>query len=163
VLKNPVLFGPPNTHMQESILGHEIGPQFDQINHEMAAFIAERYPTKGSIESRFKSWWLGFATFCVQRPLDMIFMDQVTSNHLYPQIGSIPSQAFYGETRKIIMEGQESGLIKATNPSLINQFVRVAITNVVKINVAAGKSLESSQIEWIVDACWDGIRHQDPD
>lgn len=149
--------------MKESILGQDVGPQFDQINQEIAAFIADRYPANESIETRFKSWWTGFASFCVQRPLDMIFMDQVTSNHLYPQIGNIPSQAFYGETRKIIMEGQESGLIKETNPSLINQFVRVAITNVVKINVAAGKTLEPEQISWIVEACWDGIKTQGRD
>lgn len=144
--------------MQESILGQDVGPHFDQINFEIAAFIADRYAQSASVEERFKSWWKSFASFCVQRPLDMIFMDQVTSNHLYPQIGNIPSQQFYSETRRILQNGIELGLVKNAPLSLINQFVRVSITNVIKINVAAGKTLDEDQIDWLINACWDGIK-----
>jgi hypothetical protein len=66
--------------------------------------------------------------------------------------------AFYSETRRILIKAQEEGLVKPQNISLMNQFVRVAITNVVKINIAGGKNLSEEEIRWVVDACWDGIK-----
>ena len=142
----------------ETLSDLEFGSQFDQINQDMASFIASRYKKSADIETRFKIWWLSFATFCVERPFDMIYMDQVSTTHLYPKIGTLPSTAFYAETRAIIKEGQESGKIKLNEISLINQFVRLSLTNVIKTNLSAGKTLNQDQVLWIIDACWDGIR-----
>jgi len=136
----------------------EFSENFDQINYEMEAHVNDRYTQTEGVEIRFKTWWIAFTHFIVARPFDLLYMDQVTSTHLYPKVGSQPSMAFYGETRNILKAGQDEGIIKMENISLINQFVRTSVTNVVKINIAAGKTLTDSQINWLVDACWDGIK-----
>lgn len=136
----------------------EFDQNFDQINYDMRDFVAARYLENASPEIRFKSWWTAFGTFCTLRPLDILYMDQLTSTHLYPKVGAQPSMAFYMEARRILMKGQEEGVVKPQSISLMNQFVRVAVTNVVKINIAGGKTLTEDEIKWVVDACWDGIK-----
>ncbi|HPI10852.1 MAG TPA: hypothetical protein PLK63_07425 [Catalimonadaceae bacterium] len=142
----------------ELAFDHDFGPNFDQINYDMRDFVAGQYQENAPSEIRFKTWWTAFGTFCTQRPLDMLYMDQLTSTHMYPQVGSQPSMSFYMETRRILIKAQEEGLVKQQNISLMNQFVRVAVTNVVKINIAGGKTLTDEEIRWVVDACWDGIK-----
>jgi hypothetical protein len=88
-------------------------------------------------------------------------MDEITNSHLYSKMGQQPSTAYYFETRNILKQGMEEGLIKEADPSWINQFVRSALTNVVKINLANGKKVPESQIDWMVEACWNAIKVQD--
>jgi hypothetical protein len=135
----------------------DFSENFEQINFDRETHINLHYNKTESIEKRFKTWWTCFATFIVDHPFDMLDMDQLTTTHLYKIIGNQPSMAFYSETKNILMMGQEEGLFKLENISLINQFVRVAITNVVKTNIAAGKTPTKAQIDWVVNACWDGV------
>ena len=79
----------------------EFSENFDQINYEMEAHVNDRYTQTEGVEIRFKTWWIAFTHFIVARPFDLLYMDQVTSTHLYPKVGSQPSMAFYGETRNI--------------------------------------------------------------
>ena len=132
-------------------------PHFITINLENAAYIRERYQAEGKPEIRFKSWWLAFANFFMNRPFDLIYMDQISNSELYEIVGQDPSSAFYSETRKILEDGQKEGTIKPLELSLLNQFVRNAILNVMKLNISKGVSLSQAQIENLVTMCWDAV------
>lgn len=134
------------------------GPQFDQINFGTADFIHATYNPDSPIEERFISWWGRFAHYANHHPFDLMYMEQMANSHLYPLFGEQESTRFYGETRRIIKDGQEQGLIKDLEPSFINQFVRNALMNVIKVNIIVGKGLTDEQVETLVRCCWDGIR-----
>jgi hypothetical protein len=130
---------------------------FITINLENAAYIRERYQANGNPEIRFKTWWMAFAGFYNERPFDLIYMDQISNSELYEIVGRDPSSAFYSETRKILEDGQREGVIKPLELSLLNQFVRNAIVNVMKLNVSKGISLSQPQIDNLVSMCWDAV------
>lgn len=135
----------------------EFGPLFDQINFDLAAFIHTVYNPQAALKERFLTWWGAFATFGNDRHLDLIYMEQLTTSHLYPKVGLQKSTAFYQEAKQIMKEGQELGLIQNKPISLLNQFVRGSITYMIKINTAAGRQLTADEIDWVVSACWEGV------
>jgi hypothetical protein len=136
----------------------EFSSLFHQINYEIEAFIQKNYLVNCSVKERFLSWWLSFARFSNERPFDLIYMDELTSSHLYPKMGKEASTSYYMERRAIYQKGIEEGLIQNINLSWINQFVRSAITNVIKVNIAQGGKTEDEQLIWMVEACWNGIK-----
>lgn len=135
----------------------QFGPQFDQINLSTAEFIDSHYNPHAGVKERFFTWWSCFAEYANHNPFDLMYMEQLANSNLYAQFGQQESTRFYSETRNIIRDGQELGIIKDLPPSLINQFVRNALVNVIKINVISGKPLDRAQIETLVLCCWDGI------
>lgn len=140
----------------------EFGPLFEQINHDLAAFIQSTYNPSAPLKERFLTWWGAFATFGNDRYLDLIYMEQLTTSHLYLKVGLQKSSAFYQEAKQIMKEGQELGLIQPQSISLLNQFVRGSITYMIKINTAAGRQLTAEEIKWLVSACWEGIAARNP-
>jgi hypothetical protein len=145
------------TEINLETMEHEFGAQFDQINYAITDFIASRYNPEAPVKERFISWWYAFGLYSSKHPMDLIFMEQLTSTHLYPFIGLQESTAYYEECKRIIKAGQDEGLIKPTQISLINQFVRCSITALIKLNIASGKTLTEEQLLWVVESCWDGI------
>lgn len=136
----------------------EFGPLFDQINYRMASYIQGRYNSAAPVKERFITWWESFTTHANSSPFDLIYMEQIASSHLYPDMGKQASTGFYTETRAILQKGQEEGLVKEADLGLINQFVRGSITSILKTNISVGKTLSAEQIRHIVRFCWDGIR-----
>ena len=136
----------------------EFDAMFDQINFSLARFIEDRYNPEAAVKERFITWWTSFATHCIKRPFDFSYMDQLATSHLYHKFGEQPSTAFYGETRSIIMQGQADGIIKEGNISQIIQFIRCAITAVIKTHISSGKTLSTEHINWMIQTCWDGIK-----
>ncbi|HRH34361.1 MAG TPA: hypothetical protein PKY12_04850 [Catalimonadaceae bacterium] len=134
------------------------GPQFDQINYGTADFIHSNYDPTSSVEERFITWWEGFALYANHHPFDLLYMEQMANSHLYPMFGEQESTRFYAETRNIIRDGKEQGLIKDLEPAFLNQFVRNAIVNVIKTNIIVGKGLTDDQVKTLVKCAWDGIR-----
>jgi hypothetical protein len=138
----------------------EFGPHFDQINFEVTDFISGRYNPEAPVKERFLTWWGAYAEFVNARPFDLIFMEQLTNSHLYKWAGQQKSSSYYHESRRILEEAQKQGLIKMEPLSLLNQFVRGAIINVIRFNFPIGKTLSPYELEWLVQSCWDGISTQ---
>ena len=142
------------------LMDSEFDEMFDQINYGIAAFIDEKYNPEDSVKDRFYSWWIAFATYANNKPFDFTYMDQLATSHLYPKIGLQASTAFYSESRKIVETGQNEGVIKDENISNIIQFIRCAISSVIKTHISTGKSMSDTHIFWIVETCWNGIKKE---
>ena len=138
----------------------EFGPHFEQINNEVTVFISERYNPEAAVKERFLTWWGAYAEFVNASPFDLIFMEQLTNSHLYKWVGQQKSSAYYQESRRILEQGQKEVLIKMEPLTLLNQFVRGAIINVIRFNFPIGKTLSPYELEWVVQSCWDGISIQ---
>ena len=136
----------------------EFGPMFNQINESLTTFIDEQYNPETSVKDRFFTWWTLFATFAITRPFDFSYMEQMATSHLYQKFGEQASTAYYAETRAIISKGQEEGSIIEGSISHINQFVRCAITSVIKTHISSGNLMSDGHINWMIQICWNGIK-----
>jgi hypothetical protein len=131
--------------------------QYQTINLETRAYVMARYQPDSPVKERFFSWWGVFAEFFNQRPFDLIYMDQLTVTPLYTTVGSDETAQYYQESRSIITDGQEQGLIKDGDISLLNQFVRIALVNLIKLHHSKGKNLDKGELKAILNLCWDGL------
>lgn len=142
----------------ESLANPVEGHSYQTINRETGLYIAARYNPFASVEQRFKTWWRSFVEYYLDHPFDLIYMEQITNSSMYDVVGRDESARYYLETREIIRAGQEQGQVREGEITLLNQFVRVSLVNVVKLNFSRGRKLKPEEIDLLVDLSWSAIK-----
>lgn len=130
---------------------------FQTINRDTGRYIGARYQADAKVEIRFKTWWRAFIEFYISHPFDLIYMEHISNSPMYDEVGQDESARYYQETREIIKAGQNEGLIRPGDITLINQFVRVGLVNVFKLRFSQGKVLTASELDFLLELSWSAI------
>ena len=130
---------------------------FQTINRDTGRYIGGCYRAEAPVEVRFKTWWRAFIEFYIAHPFDLIYMEHISNSPMYDEVGQDESARYYQETREILKAGQNEGLIRPGDITLMNQFVRVGLVNVFKLRFSRGQILNHSELDFLLDLSWAAI------
>ncbi|MGD9091906.1 MAG: TetR/AcrR family transcriptional regulator [Anaerolineales bacterium] len=135
-----------------------INELFLELKQEISMAMLVGFSSEKTLEEQFRVFWLNTFNYCIQRPREMLFIEQYHNSPFLTPETEAQTMRLLAPIVEAIQKGVEQDQLKPLPFIMLSAFTSDVAFTLAKNHVSGALEMDEAHLELALQACWEAIR-----